>query len=79
MNDGIAIEEVDGCQDAIPELLFGRDADIAQHGTGQLGEEAFDAVEPEAVLGSEGELETARGLPCALQPELGVGSAQALG
>ena len=62
MNDGIAIEEVDGCQDAIPELLFGRDADMAQHGAGQLGEEALDEVEPRAMLGSEGELEAAIGL-----------------
>ena len=51
MNDGIAIEEVDGGHDAIPELLFGRDADMAQHGPGQLGEEALDEVEPGAVLG----------------------------
>ena len=62
MNDGIAIEEVDGGDDAFPELLFGRDADMAQHGAGQLGEEALDEVEPRAMLGSEGELEAARGL-----------------
>jgi hypothetical protein len=46
VNDGIAIEEVDGGQDAFPELLFGRDADMAEHGAGQLGEEALDEVEP---------------------------------
>lgn len=62
MNDGIAIEEVDGGHDAFPELLFGRDADMAQHGAGQLGEEALDEVEPRAMLGSEGELEAACGL-----------------
>ena len=62
MNDGIAIEEVHGGHDAIPELLFGRDADMAQRGAGQFGEEALDEVEPRAVLGSEGELEAARGL-----------------
>ena len=62
MNDGIAIEEVDGGDDAFPELLFGRDADMAQHGAGQLGEEALDEVEPRTMLGSEGELEAARGL-----------------
>ena len=58
----IAIEEVHGGHDAIPELLFGRDVDIAQHGAGQFGEEALDEVEPRAMLGSEGELEAARGL-----------------
>jgi hypothetical protein len=46
VNDGIAIEEVDGGRDAFPELLFGRDADMAEHGAGQLGEEALDEVEP---------------------------------
>ena len=46
MNDGVAIKEVDGGHDAIPDLLFGRDADMAQHGAGQLGEEALDEVEP---------------------------------
>ena len=62
MDDGIAIEEVDGGHDAIPELLFERDANMAQHGAGQLGEEALDEVEPRAMLGSEGELEAACGL-----------------
>jgi hypothetical protein len=57
VNDGIAIEEVHGGHDAIPELLFGRDADMAPHGAGQLGDEALDEVEPRAMLGSEGELE----------------------
>ena len=62
MNDGIAIEEVHGGHDAIPELLFGRDANMAQHGAGQFGEEALDEVKPRAMRGSEGELEAARGL-----------------
>ena len=62
MNDGIAIEEVDGGHDAIPALLFGRDADMEQHGAGQLGEEALNEVEPGAMLGCGGELEAARGL-----------------
>ena len=62
MNDGIAIEEVHGGHDAIPEPLFGRDANMAQHGAGQLGEEALDEVEPRAMLGCEGELEAPRGL-----------------
>ena len=65
MNDGVVIEEVDGGRDTLPELLFGRDADMAQHGAGQLGEEALDEIEPKIMLGSEGELEAGRGsLPC---------------
>jgi len=74
VNDGVAIEEVDGGHDAIPEFLFGRDADVAQHGAGQLGEEALDEVEPRAMLGSEGELEAARGLlgePLKWTPDFG--------
>src|ERR1700683_3754629 len=35
---------------------------MAQHGSGQLGEEALDEVEPRAMLGCEGELEAAGGL-----------------
>src|SRR6266446_2653382 len=31
-------------------------------GTGEFGEEALDEIEPGAVLGSEGEFETVRGL-----------------
>ena len=44
------------------ELLFGCDADVAQHRAGELGEETFDEVEPRAMLGGEGEFETARRL-----------------
>src|SRR5213080_2240561 len=62
VNDGIAIEELDGGHDAFLEFLFGRYADMAQHGASQLGEEALDEVEPRAMRGSEGELEAAGGL-----------------
>ncbi len=58
MNDGIGIEVVDGRHEALLEFLFGGDADVAQDRTGQLGEEALDEVEPRAMLGSEGELES---------------------
>ena len=30
------------------EFLFGGDADMAQHRAGELGEEAFDEIEPRA-------------------------------
>ena len=57
---------IHGSHDAILEFLFGCDADVAQDGAGELGEEAFDQVQPGAVLGREGELEAARsgGEPC---------------
>ena len=62
MNDWIAVEVIDRGHEPLLELLFGGDTDVAQDGAGQLGEEAFDEVEPGAVLGSEGELKPAGGL-----------------
>jgi len=56
------VDVVHGGHDAVLELVFGGDADVAQDGAGELGEEALDEVEPRAVLGSEGELEAAGGL-----------------
>ena len=35
MNDRIAVEIIYGGHEAIPELLLGRDADVAQDGTGE--------------------------------------------
>ena len=51
MNDGIRVEVVDGGHEALLEFLLGGDADMAQHRASKLGEEAFDEVEPGAVLG----------------------------
>jgi hypothetical protein len=51
VNDGPLIEVVDGGHDAIRELLFGCDADMTQDGAGELGEKAFDEIEPGAMLG----------------------------
>ena len=62
MNDWIVVEVIDRGHEALLELLFGGDTDVAQDGGDQLGEEAFDEVEPGAVLGSEGELKPAGGL-----------------
>ena len=62
MDDGITVEEFHGSHDAVLEFLFGRDADVAQDGAGEFGEEALDEVEPGAMLGNEGELEPAVGL-----------------
>src|SRR5208282_4475073 len=47
VNDGIAIEFIHGGHDAMLELLFGCDADVAQDRAGELGEEALDEVERE--------------------------------
>ena len=47
MNDRIAIKEVHGSHNAMPEFLFGRDPDVRQHGScPAFGEEALDEVEP---------------------------------
>jgi hypothetical protein len=62
VNDGLSIEEVHCGHDAILEFLFGCDADVAQHGAGELGKETLDEVEPGAMGGREGEFEAMRGL-----------------
>ena len=59
VNDRFLIEVVHGGHDTILEFLFGFDADVAQHRASELGEEALDEIEPRAVLGREGELESA--------------------
>src|SRR5437588_4911555 len=59
MNDGMAIDMIDGSHDAILEFLFGSDADVAQDRACKLGEESFDEIEPGAVRGREGEFEAA--------------------
>jgi hypothetical protein len=51
VDDGMAVEFIHGSHDAVLELLFGCDADMAQHRACQLGEEALDEVEPEPCLG----------------------------
>jgi hypothetical protein len=62
VNDGLLIEEVHCGHDAILEFLFGCDADVAQHGAGELGKETLDEVEPGAMRGCEGEFEAMCGL-----------------
>ena len=59
----MAIEFIHGSHDPILEVLFGRDADVAEDGAGKFGEEALDEIEPGAVLGSEGEFKAVRGFP----------------
>jgi hypothetical protein len=62
VNDGVFVEVVDGGHEALLELVFGGDADVAQDRTCELGEEALDEIEPGAMLWGEGELEPAGGL-----------------
>src|SRR5208283_3925362 len=51
-----------GGDNAVLEFVFGCDADVAEHRAGELGEEAFDQIEPRAVLGGKDEFEATGGL-----------------
>ena len=51
-----------GGHETILEFLLGCNTDVAQHGARELRKEAFDKIEPGAVLGREGEFEAVRGL-----------------
>jgi hypothetical protein len=62
VNDRIVIEIVDGGHEAVLELPFGGNSDVAQNRAGELREKALDEVEPGAMFGSEGELKPAGGL-----------------
>ena len=70
MDDRVSIEVIRGGPDAVLEFLFGCDADMAQHGAGELGEKALDEVEPGTMLGRESEFEAAGGLNG--EPSLGL-------
>src|SRR5947199_9435707 len=59
MNDGMAIDMIDGTHDALLEFLFGSYAVVAEDRACKLGEESFDEIEPGAVRGREGEFEAA--------------------
>jgi len=70
VDDRMAIKFIHGGHDAVLEFLFGCDADMAQHGAGELGEKALDEVEPGTMLGRESEFEAAGGLNG--EPSLGL-------
>src|SRR5271166_1431542 len=55
MDDWVTVDVIDSCHDGVFQFLLGCDADMAQHGTCELGEEALDEIEPGAVLGREHE------------------------
>ena len=46
VDDWLTIDVGDEGHQAFLEFVFGGHADVAQHGTRQLGEEAFDEIEP---------------------------------
>ena len=62
MDDWMLVDVIHGSHDAILEFLFGCNADVAQDGACKLGKEAFNQVQPGAMLGSEGKFEAARRL-----------------
>ena len=62
MDDRMLVDVIHGSHDAILELLFGCNTDVAQDGACELGKEAFNQVQPGAMLGSEGKFEAARRL-----------------
>jgi hypothetical protein len=59
VHDRLLVDVIDGGQGALREFLFGDDAYVAQHGAGELGEEALDEVQPRAMLRSKGKFEAA--------------------
>jgi hypothetical protein len=70
VDDRVAVDMFDTGHDALLEFLLRGHADVAEDRSGELGEEAFDEVEPGAMLGREGELEAAG--PACGEPRLGV-------
>ena len=46
VDDWLAIDVVNEGHQALLEFVFGTDADVAQHRTRDLGEEALDEIEP---------------------------------
>jgi len=46
VDDGLAIDVGNKGHQAFPEFVFGADADVTQHRTCQLGEEALNEIEP---------------------------------
>jgi len=59
MDDWMLIDVIHGRHDAILELLFGYNTDVAQDGARKLGKGAFNQVQPGAMLGIEGKFEAA--------------------
>lgn len=63
VNDGLAVDVGDAGHEAQLEFVFGADADVQQYRARQLGEEAFDEIEPGAMGRRESEGEAPDRLP----------------
>ena len=70
VDNGLSVDVVEVGEDSRFKLGLGGDAYLAEHRSGHFGEEAFDQVEPRAVLGGEHEREPARRL--GIDPGLGL-------
>ena len=55
----MAVEFIHGGDDAILEFLFRCDTDMAQHRSGEFGEETLDEIEPGTVCRRKNEFEAA--------------------
>jgi hypothetical protein len=69
VDDWVSVDVIDAGHDALFEFLFRGHADMPQDGASKLGEESLDEIEPGAMGGREGELETTGPLSC--QPRFG--------
>jgi hypothetical protein len=61
VNDRSTVDAIDGVQDSLWQFLRRGHADVAKHGSRELGEEPLDGVEPGAVFGCEYEGEAPLG------------------
>jgi hypothetical protein len=69
MDDGLAVEVIEVGEDPRFEFLLGRNANVAEHGSSHLGEEAFHQIEPRAMFRGKHKAEAALWLGG--QPPLG--------
>jgi hypothetical protein len=60
MNDRIAVKVIDERGDALFQLVFRVDANVAEHGASGFGKEPLDEVQPGTVLWGEDELDVPR-------------------
>ena len=50
MDYGFAVEVIEIGEDPRSEFVLGRNANVAEHGSSHLGEEAFRQIEPRAMF-----------------------------
>ena len=59
MDDRFVVDQIDGGEDPLAQFLQGGDANVAERGACELGEETLDEIEPGAMFGGEHECEAA--------------------